>query len=117
MRQHLVYHDMIALNRYLLVGKNHEPWLVTIAKLKFKRVIRGSFLFSCLVNIGHCWEYQPVEDLVISHSYNSIYAQVNGFSYSDYPFANQGQVYFYFSIVYFLVNFGVFFVFNTGIDG
>jgi hypothetical protein len=47
---------MMTLNRYLLVGKDHPPWLVSIAKLEFKWVIRGSFLFSALLNIGHGWE-------------------------------------------------------------
>jgi hypothetical protein len=55
---------MMTLNRYLLVGKDHPPWLVRIAKLKFKWVIRGSLFFSGLINIGHGWQYQFVEDQV-----------------------------------------------------
>jgi hypothetical protein len=49
---------MMTLNRYLLIGKDHAPWLVKIAKLEFKWVIRGSFLFSSLINIAHGWQYQ-----------------------------------------------------------
>jgi hypothetical protein len=110
---------MMTLNRYLLVGKDHAPWLVLIAKLKFKWVIRGSLLFSALINIGHGWEYEAVEDLTVSNVYISFssYAIINGHSYSDYPEANQSLTYFFFSIGYFVVNFVVFFVANTGIEG
>jgi hypothetical protein len=90
---------MMTLNRYLLVGQDHAPWLVTIAKLEFKWVIRGSFLLSCLINIGHGWQYQPVEDLAITHLNDPTYTSVNGDSYSDYPFANQSQAYFIYSVV------------------
>jgi hypothetical protein len=46
---------MMTLNRFLLVGKDHSPWLVTIAKLEFKSVIRVSLLFSAVINLGHWW--------------------------------------------------------------
>jgi hypothetical protein len=107
---------MMTLNRYLLIGKEHAPWLVKIAKLEFKWVIRGSFLFSALINIGHGWEYQAVEDLVILQSYNSFYVQSFSGSYSDYPETNRGLSYLIYSIVYFVINFGVFFTLNTGIE-
>jgi hypothetical protein len=45
-----------------------------------------------------------------------MYNEVNGRSYSDYPQANQGQAYLIYSIVYFVINFGLFFVLNTGIE-
>jgi hypothetical protein len=108
---------MMTLNRYLLVGKDHPPWLVTLAKLEFKWVIRGSILFSVLINIGHGWQYQAVELPIISASVSLItYYQLNGHSYSDYPQANQGTSYFIYSIVYFCLNFGVFFILNTGLE-
>jgi hypothetical protein len=105
---------MMTLNRYLLVGQNHAPWLVTIAKLQFKWVIGGSFIFSALINIGHGWEYQVVENYAIIHSmYRTFDGYLNGYSYSNYPLANQGTIYFIFSIVYFVINFGAFFILNT----
>jgi hypothetical protein len=107
---------MMTLNRYLLVGKDHASWLVNIAKLEFKQVIRGAFLISALINIGHGWEYQ---DVGVFSLIRPVFSQLdlnNGDSYSDYPRANQGQAYFYFSIAYFVVNFGVFFILNTGVE-
>jgi hypothetical protein len=79
-------------------------------------VIRGSFLASALINIGHGWQYQAVEDTSISVATYQAYAVVNGNSFSDYPHANQGWGYLYFSIVYFVLNFVVFFILNTAIE-
>jgi hypothetical protein len=107
---------MMTLNRYLLIGKDHSPLLVTLAKLEFKWVIRGSILVSAFLNIGHGWEFKVVEDVAVTNTYGSIYAQVNGYSFSDYPQANQDQLYLAYSIVYFVLNFGVFFVLNTTIE-
>jgi hypothetical protein len=107
---------MMTLNRYLLVGKDHQPWLVTIAKLEFKWVIRGSLLFSFLINIGHGWQYRAVDDQAFSHSFNSIYSRINGNADSDYPQANQDLSYFIYSVVYFVINFGFFFIINMGLE-
>jgi hypothetical protein len=109
---------MMTLNRYLLVGKDHSQWLVGLAKIEFKWLIRGSILFSALINIGHGWQFQAVEDLKFKFqkSYTGNYYQLNGYSFSDYPFANQSQAYLIYAIVYFVINFGVFFALNTGIE-
>jgi hypothetical protein len=113
---------MMTFNRYLLVGKDHAPWLVTAAKLEFKWVIQSSILLSALsalINIGHGWEYQAVKNLaetlyvkstVYYLSNNYVYA--NGKSYSDYPEANKNMWYLVYSIVYFVINFGVFFIYS-----
>jgi hypothetical protein len=106
---------MMTLNRYILVGKDHAPWLVSIAKLEFKWLIRGSFFVSVLVNIGHGWQYIAIGDLLITYG-STQNSQISGFSYSDYPEANQGTSYFFYSIVYFVINFAVFFILNTGIE-
>jgi hypothetical protein len=107
---------MMTLNRYLLVGKDHSDWLVSAAKLEFKWVIRGSFFVSVLINIGHGWQYLAVEDSPEAFAASSEYFQVNGDSYSEYPLANQNWAYFYFSVVYFVINFGAFFLINTVIE-
>jgi hypothetical protein len=110
---------MMTLNRYLLVGKDHSPWLVTLAKLEFKWVIRGSILFSALINIGHGWQYQAVVSQLFQQR-NELngryYFYINDFSDSDYPLANQKTAYFIYSIVYFCINFGVFFILNTSLE-
>jgi hypothetical protein len=111
---------MMTLNRFLLVGKDHSPWLVTVAKLEFKWVIRGSLLFSALINIGHGWEYHAIDFTLLDEVYfldenvrpREVY-EINGYSFSDYPIPNQGWAYFYYTVVYFIINFGFFFVLNT----
>jgi hypothetical protein len=110
---------MMTLNRYLLVGKDHLLWLVTLAKLEFKWVIRGSLLFSALINIGHGWEYQAIENQIgrtIFLGNLNPYDFINGDSYSDYPQANQQTPFFIYSVMYFCINFGVFFMLNTGLE-
>jgi hypothetical protein len=106
---------MMTLNRYLLVGKDHTKWLVTLARLEFKWVIFGSILVSAILNIGHGWEYQAVDDSAKLRSYSN-YDKINGLSYSDYPQVNRDLPYFIYSIVYFVINFGAFFALNTGIE-
>jgi hypothetical protein len=108
---------MMTVNRYLLVGKDHAPWLVTIAKLELKWVIRGSFLFSALINIGHGFEYQATEDWLFSPLRNDFYYNFVTYNlYIDYPAPNVGQAFFYFTIVYFAINFLAFFVLNTVVE-
>jgi ABC-type multidrug transport system permease subunit len=101
---------MMTLSRYLLVGKDHSSWLVKQAKLEYKWVIRGFFLFSALINIGHGWQYQTVYEFQFRNDVN----EIEGYSYSES--ANQGTAYFIYSIVYFCLSFGVFFILNTGIE-
>jgi hypothetical protein len=94
--------------------------LTKIAKLEFKWVIRGSLLFSSLINIGHGWQFQAVDDNLISQvsseDASDFFNLIDGYSYSDYPEASQEQAYFIFSIIYFLISFGVFFTLNTTIE-
>jgi hypothetical protein len=71
-----------------------------------------------LINLGHGLQYQAVEDTAIPllEGGNSIYNAINGYSYSNYPSANQGTPYLVYSVFYFVVNFCFFFIFNTGIE-
>jgi hypothetical protein len=126
---------MMTLNRFLLIGKDHAPWMVRIAKLEFKWTICGSFVFSAVVNIGHGWEYKAMTDVLFSpllddgflyHVYSTDDFSYGGYSnmyylpifksYYDYPAPNQSVYFFVYSIVYFCLNFVVFFVLNTGIE-
>jgi hypothetical protein len=111
---------MMTLNRYLLVGKDHPPWLVTTAKLDINWVIRGSLFFSALINIGQGWRYEVVEatdvSIINSSPYYYFYNSISGESYSDYPQANQGTPFFVYSVVHFCINFGIFFFLNTGLE-
>jgi hypothetical protein len=115
-----IFYIMMTMNRYLLVGKDHSPWLVTVAQLKLKWVICGSLVFSALINIGHGWEFKAVEDTQQTEMFDSAVSMSNsvgdGYTFSDYPQANHETPYFVYSIVYFCINFGVFFIVNTGLE-
>jgi hypothetical protein len=107
---------MMTLNRYLLVGKDHPPWLVSIAKVEFKWVIRCSLCVSALINIGHGWQFLAETHTALTANWYDNYVEANGNSYSDYPQANQSGAFFYYSVVYFMINFGMFFILNTVIE-
>ena len=49
---------LIAVNRYMLIGRDHLSILEKISKWEMKRVIQGSIAFSLLINIGHIWQFQ-----------------------------------------------------------
>jgi hypothetical protein len=119
---------MMTLNRYLLIGKDHAKWLVTLAKLEVKWVIGGSVLFSGLLNIGHAFQYLPTESFLFSAqnflqatasqvAANPLSFALTDYStYSDYPLANPSYAFSLYTIVYFLVNFVLFLAVNTGVE-
>jgi hypothetical protein len=108
---------MMTLNRYLLIGRDHSSWLTKIGKLDFKRLMKISLIISAVLNIGHMWEYEAIVDkLFMEGSLIDESVKMLSDSYSDYPFANQGQPYFIYSCVLFVINFGVFFFLNAGVE-
>jgi hypothetical protein len=118
---------MMSLNRYMLVGKDHPPRLVKLAKLEFKWVIRGSFLICALVNIGHGFEFTiagetefvPIFDNSIydytHHEYNINFGFMK-FYITQYPAVNTSSFLFVYSVMYFVINFLLFFAINTLIE-
>jgi hypothetical protein len=99
----------ITINRYMLIGQEHNATLTKISDLNFKLVVFVTIVFSLLMNVGHCFQYRInygytqilfLEDIIID--YPSIV--VNNFSFHVY------------TIVYFLVNFVCFFVLNTWVE-
>jgi hypothetical protein len=100
---------LITINRYMLIGKDHSPFLQKIAKCKMKRVVLLTIMFSLLMNIGHIFQYR------INYSWGPV----------NYDFINNQMKDFYPAIVsdnvslgayilfYFVLNFGVFFLVNT----
>jgi hypothetical protein len=113
----------------MLIGKDHKPWLKTIAKLEFKWFILGAFLISAVINIGHGFEYHvKKETLVIpndgdrdrlTYDGSTIYLYNVVFSkdYIDqYPSVNSDLSFFVYSIVYFVFNVLLFFIVNTLIE-
>ncbi len=52
------FYILISINRYMLIGREHEPFLEKISKLDFKRTIFYTMTFSLLLNIGHLDQYE-----------------------------------------------------------
>jgi hypothetical protein len=114
---------MMTLNRYLLIGQDHAAWLVLFAKMDFKWVIRGSFLISVLLTIGHGWEYQAIDDSLFSPLNSNFYTWFDGLLstsgdavFVNYPIPNFSQAFYVYTVVYFVINFLLFFVLNTLIE-
>jgi hypothetical protein len=114
---------MMTLNRYMLIGKEQAPWLVAIAKLEFSWVIRGSFLLSALINIGHGFEYTIISSAYSPYTSNHFHIllyQYNRFDskayISQYPSVNTDTYSFVCSVIYFTINVVVFFFINTLIE-
>jgi hypothetical protein len=106
---------MMTLNRYLLIGKDHAPWLIKIAKLDFKRAIRGSFLFSAIINISRGFEYRTQVPGDIMQR-NASYTEGYYLDLQGYPNLVKNEFAIIFSIVYFCISFVVFFILNTTIE-
>jgi hypothetical protein len=107
---------MMTLNRYLLIGKDHPAWLIKIAKLKFKRVIQGSFVFSALINIARGFEYRIQLPGQIAKANTITNYQDTYIDMYDYPHLAKDHFAFILSIVYFCLSFVVFFMLNTSIE-
>jgi single-stranded DNA-specific DHH superfamily exonuclease len=97
----------------MLVGKEHNFVLTIISKWSLKHVIRATVVFSLLINIGHCFQYR------INYGWAQLLNDFDGneLTYDLYPsiviFNAAFQVY---SIAYFVINFGLFFLINTFVE-
>jgi hypothetical protein len=93
----------------MLVGKGHNFIFENISTWNIKHVVRASVVFSLLINIGHCFQYR------INYGWGEVLApyELNQLTIDIYPsivvFNSSFQVY---SIVYFVINFVVFFLIN-----
>jgi hypothetical protein len=98
----------------MLIGKDHLPLLTKISKIKMRHLICGSVLFSFLINIGHFFQYR------INYGWGRLMAELFSeyyFTYDIYPSIVVNNLAFrVYSIVYFFVNFVVFFLINTCIE-
>jgi hypothetical protein len=94
----------------MLVGKEHNAFVEMISKLNFKLVVLFTVLFSLLMNIGHVFQYRinyGWSDLIIeSHTTGIFYPSivVSNMAFNDY------------TMVYFILNFVVFFLVNTWVE-
>jgi hypothetical protein len=97
----------------MLVGKNHNFVLKTISEWNIKHVISIAFVWSLLINIGHCFQYR------INYGWGQL---LDSFDQGELPYDLYPSIVVYnsffqvYSIVYFFLNFIVFFLINTVVE-
>jgi hypothetical protein len=100
----------ISINRYMLVGKEHNPTLENISKLKFRQVVFLTVVFSLLMNIGHAFQYK------INYGWEKL-PDSGYLSFDLYPsIVSLNSDFKWYSIAYFVINFAIFLVINTSIE-
>jgi hypothetical protein len=110
---------LIAINRCLLIGRDHNSALKKIAKWKVNRVIAISIFLSLSVNIGHAFLYT----LNTGGFYTQIFGAAYYIVYDTYPIVNQRDInsvlqypVSIYLLVYFIVNSIVFWIVNTFVE-
>jgi hypothetical protein len=104
---------LITVNRYMLVGKEHNFVLTNISEWNMKRVIGSTVVFSMLINIGHCFQYR------INYGWGKLFDLTDHVQLTDdfYPsIVIKNSSFQTYSIVYFVINFAGFFVINTCVE-
>jgi hypothetical protein len=108
---------LMSVSRYMLIGQDHNPTLEKISKWDFNRVIGVSVFGSALINIGHIFQYELNYFLT-----NFSETDSNEFLYSTFPaintisLTNTSFAFFIYLFVYFLANYLIFFIVNTGVE-
>jgi hypothetical protein len=110
-----ILYIFISINRYMLVGKDHNSALEWLAGLNLKLVVFLTVVFSLLINIGHAFQYR------IFYGWNVLATQYfHGSMVSTnylYPsIVTNNSSFKIYSIVYFFINFAVFLAINTWIE-
>ncbi len=80
-----IFYILISINRYMLIGREHAPFLEKISKLDFTRTIISTVALSLVFNIGHLDQYEV--------NNGNAFVQTN--FYGEYPLVSKTS---YFSI-------------------
>jgi hypothetical protein len=95
----------------MLIGQGHNLVLKKIAKLEFKFLIIIIIVFSFLFNIGHLFQYALNDGTHYKYQADS-YVYV----YPAFPFVGESSSTFIYLIVYFIINYVIFFLLNTTVE-
>jgi hypothetical protein len=113
-----VFYILMNVNRYMLIGREHNFLLESISKWNLKWVVGLTVAFSGLINIGHIFQYQ------LNGGYYHVFLAKGGdgnifIIYNSYPLINEtllsNRLYIYF-LIYFLLNYVVFGIVSTGVE-
>jgi hypothetical protein len=111
---------LMNINRYMLIGREHKPLFQKISKWNFKWVVGLTLIISGLINIGHGFQYELNDgsEFTWPGLSDDIYAFNVHISDSypyDYSIDNSLPLFTYI-LLYFLINFVMFFVVNTWVE-
>jgi hypothetical protein len=103
---------LINVNRYMLIGRNHNLFLQMMAKWSLKRVIGASAtLSSALLNTGHLFQFQFNDGTLYKDP------QVLAYLYMSCPAITDNSTLLYsYQLVYFTINYFLFFLANTWVE-
>jgi hypothetical protein len=101
------------VNRYMLIGREHNPIFEYISKWNMNWVIAVTVFTSLLANVAHAFQYELRD--------SDFYRNLDGINYlylyPAYPAINFSSTALYvYLLVYFIFNFLVFFVVNTTVE-
>jgi hypothetical protein len=103
---------LITVNRCMLIGQDHGRFLKKIAQLEFARIVKLAIGFSFLFNIGHIFQNFFNNGRVYDWD-TPDYMEL----YQTFPQINENSnSVFYYLLVYFILNYLLFFVVNTLIE-
>jgi hypothetical protein len=105
---------LMNVNRYMLIGREHNPTLEKISKWEFKWVVGLTCLASGLINIGHIFQYA----LNDGFSFTRLYHGAHLYSYTSFPsiVLDHSLCMNIYLLVYFIINYLVFFIANTTVE-
>ncbi len=109
-----ILYILITINRYMLIGREHSPFLERISKLDRTRVVQVALLVSLCLNIGHIFQYQiNGQGVVLAETHEYTY----GTESLTYPFLAKSDL--FFQSIQCYVSFWItwpFFLFNTMVE-
>jgi hypothetical protein len=105
-----VFYILMNVNRYMLIGREHNSLLQKISKWEFNWVAGVSLSVSVMINIGHIFQYTLNEGSTYAIGGESLYLN------SSYPGSLYSMPEYIYLLVYFLINYFGFFVANTGVE-
>jgi hypothetical protein len=106
---------LMNVNRYMLIGREHKPLFENISKWDLKWVVGLTFISSALINVGHGFQYSLNDSKSYSWFTSNFYIFVEPSYPDDLSIDDSLSLYIY-TLVYFLINFLLFFVVNTWVE-
>jgi hypothetical protein len=105
---------LMNVNRYMLIGREHNSILEHISKWDFKWVVGLTIVSSGLINVGHIFQYALNDGYSFMKIYG-FYIMQSDLSYPSIELEDSLSMNIYL-LVYFIVNYFMFCIVNTGVE-